>query len=129
MLRVGDRAHVSVAGPVAVADDSEPEPDFAVLRRRAGVPYRQREPYAEDTLLLVEVADSSLRYDRTTRLRLYAETGIPEYWIVDCTTEAVEVYRSPAPDGYLDVTRITGTTPLTVQALPDVELTPAEIFA
>ena len=70
--------------------------NIAVLRRRAPS-YREREAYAEDVLLLIEVADTSLTYDRTTKLRLYAEAGIAEYWIVDCTTESVEVYRNPAP--------------------------------
>jgi Uma2 family endonuclease len=128
VVRLGDRAHVSVQGPVALSDDTEPQPDIAVLRLRA-TPYRQREAWAEDALLLIEVADSSLRYDRTTKLRLYAEAGIPEYWIVDCTTKTVEVYRNPGPEGYRDVASAAGSTPLTLQAFPEVALTPAEIFA
>ena len=46
-------------------------------------------------LLLIEVADTSLRYDRTVKLRLYAEAGIPEYWVVDCDAESVEIHRAP----------------------------------
>ena len=99
-----------------------------MLRRRTPS-YRERDAYAEDVLLLIEVADTSLVYDRTTKLRLYAEAGIPEYWIVDCTTEAVEVYRNPSPNGYRDVTHVSGTTTLTLQAFPDVELPLAEFFA
>jgi Uma2 family endonuclease len=127
-LRLADRAFISVQSPVALSDDTEPQPDLAVLRRREP-PYRDREPWAEDTLLLIEVADSSLRYDRTTKLRLYAEAGIPEYWIVDCTAETVEVHRNPGPDGYRDVARVAGAASLTLQAFPDVVLTLAEIFA
>src|SRR5438445_13243635 len=81
------------------------------------------------SLLLIEVADSSLAYDRSTKLRLYAEAGIPEYWVVDCNAEAIEVYRGPGPEGYGDVNRITGTATLTLHAFPDVELTTTEIFA
>jgi Uma2 family endonuclease len=99
-----------------------------VLRRRA-VPYKEREAHTEDVLLLIEVADSSLAYDRSTKLRLYAEAGIPEYWVVDCTAEAIEVHRGPGPEGYCDVTRVTGTATLTLQAFPDVALTTTEIFA
>lgn len=72
----------------------EPQPDLAVLRRRA-VPYKEREAHAEDVLLLIEVAESSLTYDRSTKLRLYAEAGIPEYWVVDCVAETVEVHAAP----------------------------------
>ena len=88
-----------------------------------------REPYAEDALLVIEVADISLAYDRTTKLRLYAEAGIPEYWIVDCITESIEVYRNPSPEGYRNVTRAANAAMVAPQAFPDVELTLAEIFA
>ncbi len=84
ILRLVDRARVSVQSGVVLADDTEPEPDVTVLRRRS-VPYKEREAHTEDVLLLIEVADSSLAYDRSTKLRLYAEAGIPEYWVVDCS--------------------------------------------
>jgi len=128
ILRLVDRARVSVQCGVVLADDTEPEPDVTVLRRRS-VPYKEREAHTEDVLLLIEVADSSLAYDRSTKLRLYAEAGIPEYWVVDCNAEAIEVYRGPGPEGYGDVNRITGTATLTLHAFPDVELTTTEIFA
>ena len=128
VVRLAGHARVHVQSGVVLSEYTEPEPDLAVLRRRA-VPYKEREAHGDDVLLLIEVADSSLTYDRTTKLRLYAAAGIPEYWIVDCTTEAVEVYRGPGPEGYRDVARITGATALTLQAFPDVALTPAEIFA
>jgi Uma2 family endonuclease len=125
-VRLASHALVSVQSPVILTDDTEPQPDLAVLRRRA---YKERKAYADDVLLLIEVADTSLAYDRTTKLRLYAEAGIPEYWIVDCTSETVEIYRNPGPNGYRDVTRASGTATLTLQSFPDVELSPAEIFA
>ena len=128
VLRLAGLALVSIQSPVVLTEDTEPQPDLAVLRLRA-VPYKERGARAEDVLLLIEVADSSLAYDRTTKLRLYAAAGIPEYWIVDCTTESVEIYRNPGPTGYRDVTRATGTATLTLQAFPDVELTTTEIFA
>ena len=129
MPRLAGRAIVSVQNPVVLSDDTEPQPDLQILRRRS-VPYKEREAFSEDTLLLIEVAETSLRYDRLTKLRLYAEAGIPEYWIVDCAAEAVEIYRSPHPEGYRDVLRVTeaGAT-VTPQAFPDVTLTLAEIFA
>ena len=128
VMRLADRAVVSVQLPIVLADDTEPEPDFAILRHRP-VPYKEREAHTEDVLLLIEVADTSLAYDRSTKLRLYAEAGIPEYWVVDCTTQCVDVYRTPYADGYRDVRHVTGDGTVTLQAFPDVALTLAEIFA
>src|SRR5256885_5882016 len=128
IMRLSGRAIVWVQTGIVLADDTEPEPDISILRRRA-VPYKDREADAEDVFVLIEVADSSLAYDRSTKMRLYAEAGIPEYWVVDCNAEAIEVYRGPGPEGYGDVNRITGTATLTLHAFPDVELTTTEIFA
>ena len=128
VVRLAGRAIVWIQNPIVLTDDTEPQPDLVVLRRRA-VPYKEREAYAEDVLLLIEVADTSLAYDRSTKLRLYAEARVLEYWVVDCTTETVEVYRNPGPEGYRDVARAAGTATLTLQAFSDVELTTAEIFA
>ncbi len=128
VLRLAGRAIASVQSPLALTDDTEPQPDLTVLRRRT-VPYKEREADAADVFLLIEVADSSLAYDRSTKLRLYAEAGIPEYWIVDCGTETVEVYRSPGSEGYRDVTRAAAPAALTLHAFPDVEVTTTEVFA
>jgi hypothetical protein len=78
---VAGRAVVSVQNPVRLTRRSEPQPDFAVLRPRAG--YRTTLPRPEDALLVVEVAASSLDYDRTVKLALYARSEIPEVWIVN----------------------------------------------
>src|SRR5437016_10834051 len=128
ILRLVDRARVSVQSGVVLADDTEPEPDVTVLRRRS-VPYKEREAHTEDVLLLIEVADSSLAYDRSTKLRLYAEAGIAEYWIVNCPAESIEVYRRPEGSHYLDVQRVEGAATITLQAFPDVALTLAGLFA
>ena len=128
VLRLAGRAIVSVQNPVVLSDDTEPEPDLKILRRRL-VPYKEREPYADDVLLLIEVSDSSLAYDRSTKLALYAEAGIPEYWVVNCPAESIEVHRSPEGGRYREVIRVAGNATVTIQAFPDVALTLAEIFA
>src|SRR3989449_2214245 len=127
-VRLAGHAFVWMQNPIVLAEDTEPQPDIAVIRCRP-VPYKEREAWAEDVLLLIEVADSSLAYDRSTKLRLYAEAGIPEYWIVDCDAETVEIHRDAGPQGYRDVNRIAGSTTLTLGVFPDVSLTTAEIFA
>jgi Uma2 family endonuclease len=126
--RLPDDAVVRVQGPLALADDTEPEPDLTVLRRRV-VPYKEREAWAEDALLVIEVAESSLAYDRSTKMRLYAGAGIPEYWVVDCAAETVELHRAPGPEGYRDVSLVGGAATLRLQAFPDVELRTSDIFA
>ena len=128
VLRLAGRAWVRVQNPVVLDEYSEPQPDLALLRRRE-VPYKDADATGEDVLLLIEVADSSIRYDRTTKLRLYAEAGVPEYWIVDCTAESVDVYRSPDARGYAEVVVATGTGSVTPRAVPDLTLPLPEIFA
>jgi Uma2 family endonuclease len=127
--RLAGRAIVSIQMPIVLADDTEPEPDIQILRRRA-VPYKEREADAGDALLLIEVAQTSLAYDRSTKLRLYAAAGIPEYWVVDCVAESIEIHRTPHADGYRDVSRPIGpTATVSLEAFPDVALGLSEIFA
>ena len=99
-------------GPLAIADDSEPEPDVAVVEGSIR-DYRDVHPTA--ALLVVEVSDDSLRRDRTTKQRLYAKCGIPEYWVVALPASRLEVYRDPDAGGYGTVTvhqRGDGVAPL-----------------
>jgi Uma2 family endonuclease len=126
--RLADRAIVAVQGPIVLAHDTEPEPDLAVIRKRV-VPYKEREAFAEDALLVIEVAETSLAYDRSTKLRLYADAGIPEYWVVDCAAESVEVHRTPDAGRYRNINRITGDATVALHAFPDVVLALADIFA
>lgn len=91
-------AIVSVQNPI-VLDDSEPEPDLALLAPRDDF-YAQSKPKSSDVLLLIEVADSSLAYDREIKLPLYAQAGIQEFWIVNLAESKVEVYRIPLPSGH-----------------------------
>jgi Uma2 family endonuclease len=128
VTRLAGRAIVSVQNPVVVAVDSEPQPDLALLRHRA-IAYKDAEITAADVVLLIEVAETSLRYDRTVKLRLYAEAGVPEYWVVDADAESIEVHRGPTPDGYGEVFRVVGQGAISPAAFPEVRLTLAEIFA
>jgi len=94
-----DVALVSVQSPLRLDAYNEPEPDLMLLRPRADG-YRAGHPGAADVLLLVEVSESSLAYDRSTKLPLYAKSGVLEVWIVDLTSDAVEVYREPKAGAY-----------------------------
>ena len=102
---VGDQGIVAAGNPVQLDDYSEPQPDFTVLRPRAD-DYRRATPRPADVLLIVEVSNSSLRYDRNVKLPLYARHGIPEIWVVNLAAGEVEVYREPAGDGYASVAHV-----------------------
>jgi Uma2 family endonuclease len=95
----GDRGIVRVQGPIRLDVYSEPQPDLAILNLRPDF-YASAHPTAADIQLVVEVADSSLMFDRQRKLPLYARAGIPEAWIVDLLSERVEIFTRPAAAGY-----------------------------
>lgn len=85
--------------PVAFDRYSEPEPDIVVAAYRKDK-YRSGHPTPSDVSLIIEVADSSLEYDRSTKKELYAESGIPEYWIVNIPDRQLEIFRQQAGSDY-----------------------------
>lgn len=99
---VGTDAIVAVQDPVWLDDHSEPIPDIALLRPRADW-YRNGHPGPDDVLLLIEVADTSLTYDREVKLPRYARAGIPEVWLVDLGGRRLDIHRCPAGHGYGEV--------------------------
>jgi len=86
---------VRVQAPVSLDDESEPEPDLAVV---AGRPADYREAHPARPVLAVEVAESSLDFDRQQKSSLYARAGVADYWIVNLVDRVLEVYRDPEPD-------------------------------
>ena len=123
---VGDRAVVWPQNPILLLPDSEPQPDLVLLRPRTDA-YRTDRARADDVLLVVEVADTSLRYDRTVKVPLYAEHGIREAWIVDVEGECVEVYRGWTLGRYARTDRIARGTSFSPEAFPDLSLTVSDI--
>ncbi|HVF49859.1 MAG TPA: Uma2 family endonuclease [Pyrinomonadaceae bacterium] len=102
--RVGQAAIIRVQNPLHLNDFSEPQPDVALLKPRADF-YSGAHPGADDVLLIVEVADSSVGYDRAVKVPLYARAGIPEVWLVDLVRNEIEIYRQPAAGSYAELTR------------------------
>jgi Uma2 family endonuclease len=98
----GNRAVVSVQNPVRLSQTSEPQPDLALLRPRAD-DYQSAVPVPEDVFVLVEIAESSLKYDRELKAPLYAAHGIPELWIIDVDARVFSRCRDPQPGGYAQV--------------------------
>jgi Uma2 family endonuclease len=113
---LGKRARIRGQQPFAAPDESEPEPDVAVVP-----PGDYLDDHPKTAWLVVEVADSSLARDRA-KAKLYAAAGVSEYWIVDLTGDAVDVHRHPSADGYRALTRHRRGEALRLVAFDDVEL-------
>ena len=128
ITRLGDRAVVSPQNPVVIPPRSEPQPDLLLLRPRA-VSYSDGLPTFEDVLLAVEVADTTVRFDRLVKARLYASARIPEFWLCLAANGAVEVYRAPGTGGYADVTLHGPGEAIAPLAFPAVDFVVSEFFA
>jgi len=93
---------VGVQDPVRLGDFSEPQPDISLLRWRDD-DYNEGHPTPADVLLVIEVSDTTLEYDRKVKMPLYARAGIPEAWVVNLPEECIEVYSDPAGGEYQTV--------------------------
>ena len=128
ITRLGDRAVVSPQNPVVIRPRSEPQPDLVLLRRRA-VSYSCELPSSPDVLLAVEVADTTVRFDRLVKARLYARAGITEFWLCLAMEGVVDVYRRPGVDGYSDVAQHGPGQFATPLAFPDASFAVSDFFA
>ena len=124
---IASNAILGVQDPIQLNDYSELVPDIAILRYREDF-YAIDHPGPDDVLLLIEVADSSLRYDRGEKRLRYARAGIPEYWVVDIVGRRVFQYVDPEATGYR-FDRVLAEGDVAVCAFaPDVSLFVSEIF-
>jgi Uma2 family endonuclease len=90
---------VRIQNPIRLSIEDEPEPDIAIVLYRPDF-YSVRHPGPEEVLVVIEVCDSTLDYDREVKLPVYARAGVPEVWLVDVNSRSIGVYRRPTPDGY-----------------------------
>jgi Uma2 family endonuclease len=125
--KVADQATISVQNPVRLGDQSEPEPDVAVLHHRADA-YASEMPGPDDILLLIEVADTSVRYDRDVKIPLYAHHGVAVVWLVDVENDAVEIYEQPVDGNYTVIRRPPPSAHITLESLPAVDFQVAKLF-
>ncbi len=119
---------VRVQDPIRLGKFSVPQPDISVVHRRSDY-YTKSHPEPEDILLLIEVAESSLSYDRELKLPLYARAGIPEVWIANPLGQVIEVYRSPEGGGYRDKRQLRRGDVLTALNIPELNLTVDSILS
>ncbi len=122
-----DRAVVHVQNPTGLDERSEPQPDVMLLEPRADF-YRTAHPTPDETLLLIEVANTSLPHDRGRKLPIYARTGVPEVWIVNRRAESVEVCRGPSASGYSQHDVVRRGMHIAPAAFPDCRLSVDDIL-
>jgi Uma2 family endonuclease len=125
--RVGDRAIVIGQNPVRISDVTEPQPDLTLVRWRDDF-YRSAHPRPEDVLLLIEVSDSTARWDRRVKRPLYAVAGVPEVWIVDLQAQVVEVATEPTATGYRQVEQVTPGHIVVPRNFPDLRFPVQDLF-
>jgi Uma2 family endonuclease len=124
---VGDSATIAVQDPVRLSNRSEPQPDLMLLKPRDDF-YAEAHPEAADVLLLVEVSDTTARYDRKIKLGLYARHGVCEVWIVDLDNHQMRIYRNPVGEVYTEVQDTAKPGMLSPQALPGVVIDASKLL-
>ena len=118
---------IALHGPVVVDVHSEPQPDLALLSWREDF-YVKSHPQRQDVLLLVEIAATTLQYDRDTKISLYAKAGVLEVWPIDVNGKHLDVYRQPEDGRYTSQQRPKDLRCLRVEALPEVTFDLSMIF-
>lgn len=126
-LRAKGRWVVFVQGAVRLDNYTEPEPDLMLLKP-APDDYVSHHPTPDDVFLLIEVADSTLDFDRGKKLQIYARAGISEFWIVNLKDSMIEVYREPHFTGYESRTVLKAGEKASPGAFPDAALDVAELL-
>ena len=114
--------------PLTITPSSEPEPDISVVKIDQNR-YRDRHPTPEDVYLLIEVADSTLRFDRDRKAKLYAQANIPEYWVIDVKKRQVLVMRDPNGGEYQSQSILDISDTISPVAFPDIVIPLSEFWA
>lgn len=107
MRLLGDSAMVRSAKPITLPNNSEPEPDIAIVQR-LGRGYLQHHPYPENIFWLIEYSNSSLEKDLNTKTKIYAEAGICEYWVVNLKKKVLIIFREPEDGDYASKSTFSG---------------------
>jgi len=126
--QVGNRALMDVQNPLGISEDDDFYPDVVLLKPRADK-YAGGIPGASDTLLVIEVADTTLRFDRSIKKPRYAAAGAAELWIVDLQGLRVWVHRKPLEGDYGEVFEARPGDVLNVPGVPDVEVPVADLVS
>lgn len=125
--RFRGKAIVSVQNPVRLGERSEPEPDLVLLAYREDF-YAARMPGAADVLLLIEVADATVPYDRNVKRPLYARAAISDYWLINLVDDVIEVHRQPEGERYREMVKRYKGDEITAVAFPGASFPVADLI-
>ena len=123
---LGERAEISEAHPITLPNNSEPEPDIAILRT-PDTRYQTHHPLPDDIFWLIEVSNATLAKDLGVKKDLYARSGIPEYWVMNLQTFALTVFRDLTAEGYQSETSISSST-ISALAFPEISIEISRLF-
>lgn len=129
---IADRATLQCQDPIVLTSNSEPKPDFAIVRNRADN-YVSADPRPSDILLVIEVSDSTIKYDQDVKISLYTEAGISDYWIFNLVDNYLEVYSEPYQDmqgkfGYAMKRIILPNQTVALPGFPDLAIDLSRVF-
>jgi len=119
VTNLAGKAIVSVQNPIRLSNYTEPQPDIVLLQHRPDY-YAAKRHSPEDTLLVIEVSDTTLRYDRNRKAPLYAKSGVTELWIENLEGDVILVFRDPGPEGYSTTLVFRRGESISLLAFPDI---------
>ena len=118
---------ISVQNPIVLTNNSEPQPDLVILKYRPDF-YANEHPHPEDILLLIEVSDSSIDYDKNVKIPLYAENKISEVWLVNLNDNCVEIHQKPYQNYYQIIQKLSSINNAILSNFPTIEIKISELF-
>ena len=124
---IGDRADVQSQDPITLPNNTEPEPDLVIARLRSD-DYVNSHPSPEDIILVIEVADSTIKFDRETKAPIYAAAGISEYWIINLIDDRLEIYRQPEGNIYTSIEIVMPPRSISLPQFPDIVVHIGDFF-
>ncbi len=127
LILIEDRAIVRCQDPISLPNHSEPEPDIVIARLRSDE-YINSHPSPADIILVIEVADSSIKFDRETKALIYAAAGISEYWIINLINDRLEIYRQPESNIYTSIEIITPPRSIKLPQFSEIGLEIGDFF-
>jgi Uma2 family endonuclease len=125
--KLGDQIILGVQDPIKLNNDSEPQPDLVILKYRPDF-YADEHPKPEDILLLIEVSDSSIDYDKNVKIPLYAENKISEVWLVNLNDNCVEIHQKPYQNYYQSIQKLSAINIISLSNFPEVEIKISELL-
>jgi Uma2 family endonuclease len=126
-IKFGHEVIISVQNPIKLNNNSEPQPDLVLLKPREDF-YSTQHPTPDDIFLLIEVADSSIDYDRNIKLPIYAESKIQEVWLIDLNQNFLEVYKNPQENYYQNMQKLSSHNIVTLNSPCEIEIPLGKLF-